>query len=131
MKYYEINKRISYAIIAFSSAILVLWITNVTLHYTKTQWTDINLNLWFVTAVSSCGYTYPLSSSSSFPIQSSSLSVGSTITTTNLIYTQYIVGYHSIYQKINICFLFMLGGWMLIVLLMSIFLLLKSRYPYK
>lgn len=77
-----------------------------------------------------CGFTYPLSYSIAMTVQSS-FQIGSTTTTINLIYTDYIVGYHSILQKTNIAFLILTGIWEIFVLLISILFLLKCREPYR
>lgn len=83
-----------------------------------------------MSAIINCGLTYPLASSTATPVQSN-FQVGATTTTVNLIYTDYIVGYHSVFHTINIAFLILTGIWSIIVLIISILLLLKCREPYR
>ena len=124
MKYYERNRVLSFVLLGFTSTAVAAWIALLVLHSHFNQWIDINTNFNFFVGYTTCSSSFIFTSTGGldYPtIDSSAAYSYGMLKTQN----------HPQFQFISIVMLFASGPLELMVLVLTVFLLLKSRQPYK
>ena len=123
MKFYEINKKLSFVFMVLSGASIGLWIALMVLHFVNNQAVNIYANGLFQEGYNACSASFTNKAYGGLQYAGSSAPIPS--------YGTLLVQNHSNYQLISLMLLFSSGPFEFIVLILSFFLLLKSRVPYK
>ena len=125
MKFYDLNKRLSFVLMSLSAVSLGLFIALIILIILNNQSINITSNTLFTNSYNACestftntnfgGIYYPVKASTPQTIQP---------------YGTLLLQNHFYYQLISVFLLFISGAVSFVVLILSFFLLLKSRVPY-
>lgn len=121
MKYYETNKRLSYVLIAFSSISIGLWIAILVLHFLNMHDVNIQTDTKYSNVFDGCIPNYNNIPYGGLPFYSND-------STPN--YGYLLAQNFKNYQSISTILLYSCGPFMLVSLILSVFLLSKSRAPF-